>query len=75
MRRMTVDDGVRGVAGLFIVISLALGIWLNHWWFAFTAFVGLNLIQSAFSGTCPMFRLLRKLGLPAAGGSSPRSAT
>jgi hypothetical protein len=64
MHKMTVDDGVRGVAGVFILISLALGYWVNPWWFAFTAFVGANLLQSAFTGTCPMFAILKKLGLP-----------
>jgi len=67
MRTMTVEDGVRGVAGLFVVLSLALGYWASPWWFLFTAFVGVNLMQSAFSGTCPMFALLKKLGMPTAG--------
>lgn len=64
MRRMTVEDGVRGVAGMFVLISVALGYWVSPWWFLFTAFVGVNLLQSAFTGTCPMFAFLKKLGLP-----------
>jgi len=73
MRTMTVEDGVRGVAGLFVVLSLSLGYWVSPWWFLFTAFVGVNLMQSAFSGTCPMFAFLKKLGLPEAGdGQLPR---
>ncbi|MGE5176894.1 MAG: DUF2892 domain-containing protein [Hyphomicrobiales bacterium] len=60
---MTVDEGLRMVAGAFVVISVALGIWVNHWFFAFTAFVGLNLFQSAFTRWCPMMAFLRKLGL------------
>ena len=60
---MTVDNGVRVVAGTFVVVSLALGVWVNHNWFFFTAFVGLNLIQSAFTGFCPAAMLLKKLGL------------
>jgi hypothetical protein len=75
MHKMTVDDGVRGVAGVFILISLALGYWVNPWWFAFTAFVGANLLQSAFTGTCPMFAILKKLGLPQSGSEqTPRAA-
>jgi len=60
---MTVDNGVRVVAGIFILISLGLGLWVNHYWFFFTAFVGLNLIQSAFTHFCPAEILLKKAGL------------
>ena len=62
---MTVNEGLRAVAGAFILISVALGIWVNHWFFAFTAFVGLNLLQSAFSKWCPMMAFLRKAGFKA----------
>jgi hypothetical protein len=51
------------MAGLFVVISVALGYWVNPWFFAFTAFVGLNLLQSAFTGTCPMMWILRRAGM------------
>lgn len=60
--KMTVDEGLRMVAGAFIMISVALGVWVNPWWFAFTAFVGLNLFQSAFTGTCPMVWILKRAG-------------
>lgn len=60
---MTVNQGLRAVAGMFIMISVALGVWVNPWWFAFTAFVGLNLFQSAFSNWCPMMAILKKAGL------------
>ncbi|WP_374536119.1 YgaP family membrane protein [Chitinimonas taiwanensis] len=58
---------VRVVAGSFILLSLALGIpgsplYVSQWWLAFTAFVGLNLLQSGFSRWCLMETLLRKLG-------------
>lgn len=59
---VTINEGLRAVAGVFIVLSVALGIWVNPWWFAFTAFVGLNLFQSAFSRWCPMMVFLKKLG-------------
>lgn len=59
---MTVNEGLRAVAGSFILPSVALGILVNAWFFAFTAFVGLNLLQSAFSRWCPMMWLLRKMG-------------
>jgi hypothetical protein len=60
---MTIDEGLRMVAGIFILLSVALGVWVNPWFFAFTAFVGANLLQSAFSHWCPMMTLLRKAGL------------
>ena len=66
-RTMTVEQAVRGVAGMFVLLSVALGIWVNPWFFAFTAFVGANLLQSAFSGTCPMMWFLRRAGLPGGG--------
>lgn len=62
---MTVEAGLRGIAGVFVVASVALGYWVNPWFFAFTAFVGLNLFQSAFSGWCPMMVVLKKAGLKA----------
>jgi len=59
---MTINRGLRAVAGEFIVLTVALGVWVNPWWFAFTAFVGFNLFQSAFSDWCPMMWILRKAG-------------
>ncbi|HET9951373.1 MAG TPA: DUF2892 domain-containing protein [Candidatus Eisenbacteria bacterium] len=63
---MTVDEGLRMMAGIFILLSVALGVWVNPWFFAFTAFVGLNLLQSAFSKWCPMMAILKKMGFRAA---------
>lgn len=64
---MTSWQIVRIAAGLFILLSLALGLpgsplFMNQWWLAFTAFVGLNLLQSGFTRWCLMETLLRKLG-------------
>ncbi len=61
---------VRLLAGLFILVSLALGIpdspvFVSPWWLAFTAFVGANLLQSALTGWCLLETILRKLGVPA----------
>lgn len=61
---MTLNEMLRAIAGVFVLLSVALGWFLNPWWFAFTAFVGLNLLQSAFTRWCPMISLLRKLGVP-----------
>lgn len=60
---MTVNEGLRMAAGAFVLLSLALGYWVHPAWFLFTAFVGVNLLQSAFSHWCPMMWLLRKTGL------------
>lgn len=61
---------VRLLAGLFILVSLALGIpdspvFVSPWWLAFTAFVGANLLQSALTCWCLLETILRKLGVPA----------
>lgn len=60
--KMTVEEGLRMAAGSFILISVALGVWVNPWWFALTAFVGANLLQSAFSRSCPMMWILKRAG-------------
>lgn len=60
---MTADRGVRVVAGIFVLLSLALGWWVSPYFLLFTAFVGINLIQSAFTGFCPAEMLLRRCGL------------
>lgn len=61
---MTVDRWLRAVAGAFVLISVVLAVTVSQGWLFFTAFVGLNLLQSAFSGWCPMITFLRKLGVP-----------
>ncbi len=62
---MRIDEALRLIAGFFVMLSVALGVWVNPWWFAFTAFVGLNLFQSAFTKWCPMIAILKKAGLKA----------
>ena len=66
---MTVDEALRLVAGAFVLLSVALGYFVHPAWFLFTAFVGVNLLQSAFTKWCPMMSILRKAGLRNAGGS------
>ena len=66
---MTVERYIRIFAGLFILVSLALGVegsplFLSHWWLAFTAFVGANLFQFGFSNWGPLGMILKKLGVP-----------
>jgi hypothetical protein len=63
---MTVERTLRLMAGAFVLISLVLGYWASHYWFLFTAFVGLNLFQSGLTNWCPAMVILRKLGVPEA---------
>lgn len=60
---MTINEVLRAVAGVFVLISVALGYWVSPYFFLFTAFVGLNLLQSAFTKWCPMISILRKAGV------------
>jgi hypothetical protein len=59
---MTVDRYLRLIAGVFVLLSVGLGYFYSPYWFLFTAFVALNLIQSAFTNWCPMMTFLRMLG-------------
>lgn len=59
---MTVDRMLRLIAGAFVLISVALGYWVSPYFFLFTAFVGLNLFQSALTQWCPMMTFLRMAG-------------
>ena len=59
---MNIERYIRLIGGVFVLTSLALGYMVSPWWFLFTAFVALNLIQSAFSNWCPMMTFLRRLG-------------
>ena len=60
---MNVDRYLRLIAGLIVMLTVALGVWHDPRWFYFTAFVGLNLFQSAFTDWCPMMTILRKIGV------------
>ena len=66
---MTVERMIRIMAGFFVLLSLALGvdgspIFVSKWFLAFTAFVGLNLLQSGFTKWCMLNNILIKLGVP-----------
>jgi hypothetical protein len=68
---MTVERGLRALGGTFVLLSLALGYWIHPGWYLFTAFVGANLLQSAFTDWCPAMAILRKIGLP----NSPKAGS
>jgi hypothetical protein len=60
---MKVERALRLIAGTFVLISILPGYYVSPYFFLFTGFIALNLIQSAFSNWCPMMTFLRKLGL------------
>jgi hypothetical protein len=60
---MTLENAIRVLAGTLVLASLALAHWANEWWLLLATFVGLNLIQSAFTGFCPAEIILKKLGV------------
>jgi hypothetical protein len=60
---MTVDRGVRLMAGVMVLLSLALAHYFSPYWLWLTAFVGLNLLQSAFTNWCPAMSIFRAMGM------------
>ena len=60
---MNMERTIRAIAGSFVLVSLALGWWVHHGWFLFTAFVGANLLQSSITRWCLMEDILDKLGI------------
>ena len=60
---MKLNDYLRAIAGFLIMLSVALGHFVHPGFYLFTAFIGLNLFQSAFSGWCPMISILRRAGV------------
>ncbi len=60
---MNIDRIVLAFAGAVVTISLALAYFFSSWWLLLTLFVGLNLLQSAFTGFCPLALILRRFGI------------
>ena len=67
---MSIDHQIRAIAGSFILLSLLAARYVNPNWIYFTAFVGVNLIQSSFTHFCPMESILRKIQGKPRGGES-----
>jgi len=59
---MTIDRAVMMFAGTLVLVSLALGFYVNAYWYLLTAFVGLNLMQASVTGFCPAAIAFKKLG-------------
>ncbi|MCB1127444.1 MAG: DUF2892 domain-containing protein [Verrucomicrobiae bacterium] len=66
---MSIENAIRIMAGTMVLISVALTHWVSEWWLLLTCFVGVNLIQSAFTGFCPAENILKKLGVGGGGGT------
>ena len=61
---MNVERLLRSIAGSFVLASVGLAVWVHPAFLFFTAFVGVNLLQSGFTNSCPMKSILRKAGVP-----------
>jgi len=68
---MTIERWIRFVAGTFVTTSLALAHFVSPWFLLMTLFVGVNLLQSSLTNVCPLVSILRALGVPERGSSSP----
>ena len=60
---MTVERALRLIAGVMVLLSVALTVYVSHYWIWLTVFIGANLLQSAFSNWCPAMSILRAIGL------------
>ena len=60
---MTLEGAIRILAGAMVLLSISLAHWVNEWWLLLGVFVGLNLIQSSFTGFCPAETIFKKLGV------------
>jgi len=60
---MNIDRAVLAFAGFVVLLGLALGTYVNAYWYLLTAFAGLNMIQASFTGFCPAAMIFKKLGL------------
>ena len=62
---MNIDRIVMAFGGLMIIVTAALGVYVHEYWHYFTMFIGLNFLQSAFTGFCPLAIILKKMNKPA----------
>lgn len=60
---MTMEKMIRVIAGTFILMSVVLAIWVSPWWLIWTTLIGVNLVQSAFTGWCLAETILKKCGV------------
>ncbi len=60
---MSIDRFIMAFAGVMVLISVALTLVFSPWWLLLAAFVGVNLLQAAFTGFCPLAKMLRRFGV------------
>lgn len=72
---MTTENAIRVLAGTLVLLGTALAHWVSPWWHLLPAFVGLNLIQSAFTKFCPAEIIFKKLGIGKGGSCCSSSST
>jgi len=60
---MNIDRIILAFAGTIVLVSMVLGLYITPIWFALTGFVGLNMIQAAFTGFCPLAIILKRMGV------------
>jgi hypothetical protein len=60
---MTIERTLRLIAGIMVLLSVVLTVYVSHWWILFTIFIGVNLLQSGLTNWCPMINILRAFGL------------
>ncbi len=68
---MNIDRAVMSAAGAIVLLSAVLSYLFGHWWLLLTAFVGINLIQSSFTGFCPAANIFKKFGLKSGAAFHP----
>ena len=66
---MTINDSIKLIAGSFVLTSIILGYFVNEYFYLFTVFVAVNLIQSSFTKWCLMDKILKKVGIKEGGDS------
>jgi hypothetical protein len=71
---MDINRALRGIAGVMVLLSLLLAVVFSYWWLLLTLFVGANLLQSAFSATCPAMWVLRRMGFRSYGDDEQAKA-
>ncbi len=71
MKRTSIDQWVFRIAGLFVLLSLALAHFHHPAWLWFTAFVGANMLQASFTGFCPLALILQRLGVQSGAAFCP----
>jgi len=69
---MTVERAVRMLAGVMVLLSVVLTVYVSHYWMWLTVFIGLNLLQSAFTNWCPAISIFRAIGVKEGNCSAPR---